>query len=32
MTAAAYAAYNGKPAIVCILGTGSNSCFLMEKP
>lgn len=27
MTAAAYAAYNGKPTIVCILGTGSNSCF-----
>lgn len=27
MTAAAYAAYNGKPAIICILGTGSNSCF-----
>lgn len=27
MTAAAYAAYNGKPAIVCILGTGSNSCY-----
>ncbi|WP_313503889.1 BadF/BadG/BcrA/BcrD ATPase family protein [Kaistella carnis] len=27
MTAAAYAAYNGKPAMVCILGTGSNSCF-----
>lgn len=27
MTAAAYAAYNGTPAIVCILGTGSNSCF-----
>lgn len=27
MTAAAYAAYNGNPAIVCILGTGSNSCF-----
>jgi predicted PP-loop superfamily ATPase len=25
--AAAYAAYNGKPAIVCILGTGSNSCY-----
>ncbi|MCB9203082.1 MAG: ATPase [Flavobacteriales bacterium] len=24
---AAYAAYNGKPAIVCILGTGSNSCY-----
>ncbi|HCN11682.1 MAG TPA: ATPase [Chryseobacterium sp.] len=27
LTAAAYAAYNGKPAIVCILGTGSNSCY-----
>lgn len=27
MTAAAYAAYQGKPAIVCILGTGSNSCY-----
>ncbi|QDP85730.1 ATPase [Chryseobacterium sp. SNU WT5] len=27
MTAAAYAAYNGKPGMVCILGTGSNSCF-----
>ena len=27
MTAAAYAAYNGKPAMVCILGNGSNSCF-----
>lgn len=27
MTAAAYAAYNGNPAIVGILGTGSNSCF-----
>ncbi|MFC6268311.1 BadF/BadG/BcrA/BcrD ATPase family protein [Frigoriflavimonas asaccharolytica] len=27
LTAAAYSAYNGKPAIVCILGTGSNSCF-----
>ena len=27
MTAAAYSAYNGKPAIVCILGTGSNSCY-----
>ncbi|KFF11496.1 ATPase [Chryseobacterium soli] len=27
LMAAAYAAYNGKPAIVCILGTGSNSCF-----
>ncbi|MGZ5210904.1 MAG: BadF/BadG/BcrA/BcrD ATPase family protein [Kaistella sp.] len=27
MTAAAYAAYNGAPAIICILGTGSNSCY-----
>lgn len=27
MKAAAYAAYKGKPAIVCILGTGSNSCY-----
>ena len=27
LTAAAYAAYNGKPEIVCILGTGSNSCY-----
>ncbi|UZT96953.1 ATPase [Chryseobacterium fluminis] len=27
LMAAAYAAYNGKPAIVCILGTGSNSCY-----
>ena len=27
MTAAAYAAYDGKPGMVCILGTGSNSCF-----
>lgn len=27
LTAAAYAAYQGKPAIVCILGTGSNSCY-----
>ena len=27
MIAAAYAAYNGRPAIVCILGTGSNSCY-----
>ncbi len=27
MTAAAYSAYRGKPAIVCILGTGSNSCY-----
>jgi glucosamine kinase len=27
MMAAAYAAYDGKPAVICILGTGSNSCF-----
>ncbi|MEY8758843.1 BadF/BadG/BcrA/BcrD ATPase family protein [Chryseobacterium tongliaoense] len=27
LTAAAYAAYSGRPAIVCILGTGSNSCY-----
>lgn len=27
LTAAAYAAYQGTPAIVCILGTGSNSCY-----
>lgn len=27
LTAAAYAAYRGIPAIVCILGTGSNSCY-----
>ncbi len=27
LLAAAYAAYNGKPAVVCILGTGSNSCY-----
>ena len=27
LMAAAYAAYSGKPSIVCILGTGSNSCF-----
>jgi len=27
LTAAAYAAYDGKPVIVCILGTGSNSCY-----
>jgi N-acetylglucosamine kinase-like BadF-type ATPase len=24
---AAYAAYDGRPCIVCILGTGSNSCY-----
>lgn len=28
---AAYAAYNGKPSIVCILGTGSNSCYFDGK-
>ena len=27
MKAAAYATYGGVPAIACILGTGSNSCF-----
>lgn len=27
LTAAAYAAYQGRPAIVCILGTGSNACY-----
>ena len=27
LLAAAYAAYNGRPAVVCILGTGSNSCY-----
>ncbi len=27
LTAAAYSAYTGKPAIVCILGTGSNACY-----
>ncbi|MFV0531701.1 MAG: ATPase [Flavobacteriales bacterium] len=27
LLAAAYAAYNGKPVIICILGTGSNSCY-----
>ncbi|MEC5395038.1 BadF/BadG/BcrA/BcrD ATPase family protein [Bergeyella sp. RCAD1439] len=31
LTAAAYAAYNGQPAIVCILGTGSNACFFDGK-
>lgn len=31
LMAAAYAAYNGKPAIVCILGTGSNSCYFDGK-
>ncbi|MCY0970927.1 BadF/BadG/BcrA/BcrD ATPase family protein [Chryseobacterium wangxinyae] len=27
LAAAAFAAYSGKPAIVCIMGTGSNSCY-----
>lgn len=31
LTAAAYSAYNGNPAIVCILGTGSNSCYFDGK-
>ena len=31
MTAAAYASYRGVPTIVCILGTGSNSCFFNGK-
>lgn len=31
LLAAAYAAYNGEPAIVCILGTGSNSCYFDGK-
>lgn len=31
LTAAAYSAYRGNPAIVGILGTGSNSCFFDGK-
>lgn len=31
LIAAAYAGYNGKPAIICILGTGSNACFFDGK-
>lgn len=27
LVASAYAAYNGIPTLVCILGTGSNSCY-----
>lgn len=27
LAASAYACYNGKPEIACILGTGSNSCY-----
>ncbi|WP_370898519.1 ATPase [Chryseobacterium gossypii] len=31
LVAAAYAAYEGRPAIVCIMGTGSNSCYFNGK-
>lgn len=31
LLAAAYAAYRGVPAIVCILGTGSNACYFDGK-
>lgn len=31
LLAACYAAYQGKPAMVCILGTGSNSCYFDGK-
>ncbi|WKS95025.1 BadF/BadG/BcrA/BcrD ATPase family protein [Riemerella columbina] len=31
LTAAAYAGYRGNPAIVCILGTGSNACYFDGK-
>lgn len=31
MLGAAYAVYNGSPSMVCILGTGSNSCFFDGK-
>lgn len=31
LTAAAYAGYRGNPAIICILGTGSNSCYFDGK-
>lgn len=31
LLAACYAAYRGKPAIVCILGTGSNACYFDGK-
>ena len=27
LTASAYATYDGRPAIACILGTGSNACY-----
>lgn len=31
LLAAAYAAYFGKPSVICIIGTGSNSCFFDGK-
>lgn len=31
LVGAAYASYRGEPAITCILGTGSNSCFFDGK-
>ncbi|MBV7441752.1 ATPase [Weeksellaceae bacterium TAE3-ERU29] len=31
LKAACFSAYNGNPVIVCILGTGSNSCFFNGK-
>lgn len=31
LTACAYATYTGEPAISCIIGTGSNSCFFDGK-
>lgn len=31
LLAAAYAAYDGTPSVVCILGTGSNTCFFDGK-
>ncbi|MDL1914310.1 MAG: ATPase [Bergeyella sp.] len=31
LTAAAYSVYEGKPLLVCILGTGSNSCYFDGK-
>lgn len=31
LLAACYAVYRGKPAIVCILGTGSNACYFDGK-
>jgi hypothetical protein len=31
LLACAYATYQGAPAISCIVGTGSNSCYLVTK-